>query len=70
MTTTKKSKPNPEKPSQKTPYVSSRQWAEERLTLIRQMQDEYLDSYQESEKESVTMLKLLVQIQTLLEKRL
>ena len=52
------------------PFVSSRAWAEERLKSIKQLQDEYLDQYVEDKKESVSMLKLLCQIQALLEKRL
>lgn len=52
------------------PFVSSRAWAEERLELIKLLQDEYLDQYAEDKKESVQMLKLLSQVQQMLEKRL
>jgi hypothetical protein len=60
------------KPQKETvkPFVSSRAWAEERLKSIKQLQDEYLDQYADDKKECVTMLKLLCQIQTLLEKKL
>lgn len=51
-------------------YTSSRQWAEERLELIKQLQDEYLDMYVANKKESTEMLKLLAKIQQLLEKKL
>ena len=52
------------------PFVSSRAWAQERLELIKLLQDEYLDQYAEDKKESTQMLKLLSQVQQLLEKRL
>lgn len=58
------------KKEQSKPFVSSRAWAEERIKSIKLLQDEYLDQYVQDQKESVTMLKLLCQIQTLLEKRL
>jgi hypothetical protein len=58
------------KESKPKPFVSSRAWAEERIKSIKLLQDEYLDQYAEDKKESVTMLRLLCQIQSLLEKRL
>jgi hypothetical protein len=58
------------KESKPKPFVSSRAWAEERLEVIKLLQDEYLDQYADDKKESVQMLKLLGQIQQMLEKRL
>jgi hypothetical protein len=56
--------------SKPKPFVSSRAWAEERLELIKLLEDEYLDQYAESKAESTETLKLLSKIQTILEKRL
>ena len=58
------------KESKSKAFVSSRAWAEERLENIKNLQDEYLDLYVSDEKESVQMLKLLCEIQKMLEKRL
>jgi len=58
------------KESKPKPFVSSRAWAEERLELIKLLQDEYLDQYVDDQKESVQMLKLLSQIQIMLERKL
>ncbi len=63
--------PKPKKDSQPVkPFISSRAWAEERLTTIKILQDEYLDQYVTDKKESTEMLRLLSQIQILLEKKL
>ena len=58
------------KESKPKTFVSSRAWAEERLEFIKLLQDEYLDQYAEDKKESVQMLKILSQVQQMLEKRL
>jgi hypothetical protein len=52
------------------PFVSSREWAKERLVFVKQLQDEYLDQYITDKKESIVMLGLLSQLQTMLEKKL
>jgi hypothetical protein len=62
--------PKPKKNSQTNPFVSSRAWAEERLTTIKLLQDEYLDQYVSDKQESIEMLKLLSKIQQILEKKL
>lgn len=62
--------PKPKKDNNVIPFTSSRAWAEERLKTIKALQDEYLDMYVTDKKESAEMLKLLSQIQSLLEKRL
>ena len=63
--------PKPKKDSQPVkPFISSRAWAEERLTTIKTLQDEYLDQYATNKKEATEMLKLLTKIQTILEKKL
>lgn len=61
---------NKNKSNSKNNFLSSRAWAEDRLKIIKQLQDEYLDTYSYDKKESVQMLKLLNQIQKMLEKRL
>ena len=58
------------KESKPKPFVSSRAWAEERLEIIKLLQDEYLDQYVTDQKESTQMLKLLSQIQIMLERKL
>jgi hypothetical protein len=62
--------PKPKKTTAEKPFVSSRSWAEDRIKTIKLLQDEYLDQYVTDKKESTEMLKLLSQIQTLLEKKL
>jgi len=62
--------PKSKKPATGKPFVSSREWAEERLKTIKLLQDEYLDQYVSDKQESVEMLKLLSKIQFLLEKKL
>jgi hypothetical protein len=62
--------PKPKKPATEKPFVSSRSWAEDRIKTIKLLQDEYLDQYVTDKKESTEMLKLLSQIQILLEKKL
>jgi hypothetical protein len=63
--------PKPKKDSHLVkPFVSSRAWAEERLSTIKLLQDEYLDQYVSDKKESTEMLKLLSKIQFILEKKL
>ena len=62
--------PKSKKPTVKKPFVSSRSWAEDRIKTIKALQDEYLDQYVTDRKESVEMLRLLSQIQILLEKKL
>ena len=64
MATVDKKEPKPK------PFVSSRAWAEERLEIIKLLQDEYLDQYVADQKESIQMLKLLSQIQIMLERKL
>lgn len=63
-------KPKPKKEALKETFVSSRAWAEDRIKTIKLLQDEYLDQYVFDKKESTEMLKLLSQIQILLEKKL
>jgi len=58
------------KPKQKEEYVSSRAWAEECLTIIKKMQDEYLDRYYDDKKDTCNMLKILNKLVEQLEKRL
>lgn len=60
----------PKKEALTKPFVSSRQWAEERIKQIKDLQDEYLDTYAQDKKESVEMLKLLSKIQNILEKKI
>lgn len=62
--------PKSKKPESSKTFISSRAWAEDKLKTIKQLQDEYLDMYVVNKKESVEMLKLLAQIQFLLEKKL
>jgi hypothetical protein len=63
--------PKPKKDSHPVkPFVSSRAWAEERLSTIKLLQDEYLDQYVSDKKEATEMLKLLSKIQSILEKKL
>lgn len=63
-------KQKPKKDALKETFVSSRAWAEDRIKTIKLLQDEYLDQYVSDKKESTEMLKLLSQIQILLEKKL
>jgi hypothetical protein len=51
-------------------FVSSRAWAAERIEDIKNLQDEYLDMYVSNKQESAEMLKLLCQIQNILERKL
>ena len=51
-------------------FMSSRQWAEDCLTTIKKMQDEYLDRYHTDVKSNSNMLKLLSQLVEQLERRL
>lgn len=62
--------PKPKKDNNIVPFISSRAWAEERLKTIKDLQDEYLDTYVTDKKESTEMLKLLSKIQNILEKKL
>jgi hypothetical protein len=62
--------PEPKKPVAEKPFISSRSWAEDRIKTIKLLQDEYLDQYVTDKKESTEMLRLLSQIQTLLERKL
>jgi hypothetical protein len=63
-------KPKKDNQSVKKPFVSSRAWAEERIKVIKNLQDEYLDQYVSDQKESTEMLKLLCKIQQILERKL
>lgn len=58
------------KKQESKPYISSRAWAEEKIKTIKNLQDEYLDKYVENKLESIEMLKLLLKVQFLLEKKL
>jgi hypothetical protein len=62
--------PKPKKTEAEKHFVSSRSWAEDRIKTIKLLQDEYLDQYVTDKKESTEMLRLLSQIQILLEKKL
>lgn len=65
---TAKSKPN-KKVVEKS-FVSSRAWAEDRIKYIKVLQDEYLDMYVSDKNEATQMLKLLSDIQKMLERKL
>lgn len=62
--------PKPKKEQVVKEFVSSRAWAEERIKIIKNLQDEYLDMYVDNKQESAEMLKVLAKIQILLEKKL
>lgn len=55
---------------QSSEFVSSRQWSENCLVKIKQMQDEYLDRYFEDKKGNNSILSLLQKLVELLEKKL
>lgn len=58
------------KPKQPSKYVSSREWSEDCLVRIRQIQDEYLDRYYEDKEGNNNMLSLLQKLVEQLEKKL
>jgi len=55
---------------EKEAYISSRAWAEECISTVKRMQDEFLDRYNDDKEGSTAILKLLVQLVDQLEKRL
>lgn len=64
MTASKKPKQQPSE------YVSSREWSEDCLVRIRQIQDEYLDRYYDDKEGNNNMLSLLQKLVEQLEKKL
>ncbi len=59
------------KPKEKVKeFISSRQWAEDCLVAIKQMQDDFLDRYHDDKPFNKEMLTLLNKLVGQLEKRL